>query len=199
MPDREFGMFTPTEAAYTKPGAYGVATGAEATKRGAYLGSLERYYSELEERKSEFEKGLGWQKERWGEEVGLRKSQMEMMEDWYEKQYELGMKGFETQLTTARIGARATGEGSRGAFEPYRTTSELERLGAGQVPLEWLGRQLELQRSALTRRTEPATAAKTKSELTDWDRYISTPAAGMSKGYGTEETYRSPEGTYRNY
>ena len=198
MPDREFGMFTPTEAAYTKPGAYGVATKAEATKRGAYLGNLEQYYSELEERKSEFGKGLAWEKEKWGEEVGLRETEMEMMENWYEKQYELGGRGLETQLRIARIGARVTGEGSRGAFEPYRTTSESEEK-AGGIPLDWLSEQMKAMRTPVQGQFSAVYRAPEKSSQEVWEEYISAPAAGMSKGYGTEETHRSPEGTYRNY
>lgn len=191
MPDREFGMFTPTEAAYTKPGAYGVATKAEATKRGAYLGSLEQYYSELEERKTEFGKGLAWEKEKWGEEVGLRETEMEMMEDWYAKQYELGGRGYETQLAIARIGARVTGEGSRGAFEPYLTTSESEKK-AGGIPLDWLSEQMKAMRTPVQEQFSAVYKAPEKSAQKVWEEYISAPAAGMSKGYGDYDRYQTP-------
>ena len=47
----EFGMFTPTEAAYTKPGGYESAQRGEAEKRGSWLAQLDQFYEELEQQK----------------------------------------------------------------------------------------------------------------------------------------------------
>lgn len=51
MSTSEFGMFLPTESAYTKPGAYGTSQRGEAMKRGTWLSQLDQFYEELEAQK----------------------------------------------------------------------------------------------------------------------------------------------------
>lgn len=191
MPNGEYGTFLPTEAAYTKPGAYGVAARTEATKRAAYLSSMDQFYAQLEEVTREFEKIFGLKEKEFGlrerelegleeyrgEELGLRREELGVTKDWYQKQFQMGMKA-------------TRGEGRE--FEPYRTTSELGREEPAGVPLDWLGRQLQEGRGAA-----PTTNIYYGSE------YQAEPSPTPT-GYTTPEKlpsefYQTEEGGWRNY
>lgn len=55
MATSEFGMFLPSESAYTKPGGYESSQRGEAMKRGSWLAQLDQFYEELEFKEKELE------------------------------------------------------------------------------------------------------------------------------------------------
>ncbi len=64
------GIFHPAESAYARPGTYEAGLTAEATKQARYLSEMDKFYAQLEEMQTQFEKthelALGrfeWEKE----------------------------------------------------------------------------------------------------------------------------------------
>ena len=163
MPKRDVGIFTPTEAAYTRPGTYETAVRAEATKRGTYLSQMDQFYAELETMEKQFGEKLAFEEKRL---VSEEKRAGELLE-WYGEQ-ETGRLGLERERITsgeriARIGGRAAGRQAvtGGAFEPYRTTSELK--GEEEpISMDWLTEQMQ--------RMFPTTGAGTTG-ATAWEKY----------------------------
>lgn len=152
MPNGEYGTFLPTEAAYTKPGAYSVAARTEATKRAAYLSSMDQFYAQLEEVTREFEKTFGLKEKEFGlkekelagleefrgEELGLRKEELAATREWYQMQYTLGLRGIGQEREEA-AGKLALGK------EQLKAKAKKEPAG---VPLDWLSKQLQTRETS---------------------------------------------------
>lgn len=144
MPNGDYGIFTPTETAYIKPGTYETAVRAEATKRGTYLSQMDQFYAELETMEKQFGEKLAFEEKRLASE---ERRAGELLE-WYGEQ-ETGRLGLERERIGAqkylgRLGARGAGREAvtGGAFEPYRTTSEL-RGEEEPISMDWLTEQMQ--------------------------------------------------------
>jgi len=178
---REFGIFTPTEAAYTKPGGYKAALGAEAQKRAAYLSSMDQFYAELEEMKSEFEKtyelkerGLELEERRFEEMsayeeamIGIQKEQIEAQRYGTRMSYKAAIGG-DTSLTG-------------GQFQPFVHTSDRPKEPEEEeIPLSWLSEQI---RGGYV--SEPTRSASDEymAALREWE----ATGSGMSQGFGSGE------------
>ena len=98
----EVGMFLPAESAYGTPGAYSQSLRAEATKRARYLSEMDMFYSNLEESKRQFEETLSFKEESWEDEMGLRKSELNLRKNLGLGQLFLGMY----QAKSGRLAAR---------------------------------------------------------------------------------------------
>lgn len=59
----DIGMFNPAESLYSKPGAYEEMLRGEATKRAAYLSSMDQFYENLAEAQRQFNETLSFKTE----------------------------------------------------------------------------------------------------------------------------------------
>jgi len=96
----DIGMFLPGESAYQKPGTYDDALRAEAVKSASYLASMDQFYANLEEAKSEFgqtlafkEKELATNKELGEAGINIQQQQVDINKEQlaWEKQYQGGL------------------------------------------------------------------------------------------------------------
>ena len=108
----EVGMFLPAESAYGTPGAFSQALRAEATKRAAYLSSMDQFYAGLEESKRQFEETMAFREESWEDEMGLKRSELALQKRLGIGNLLLGM----FQAKSGRIAARRTGRGGEGIY-----------------------------------------------------------------------------------
>jgi len=96
----DIGMFLPGESAYQKPGTYDDALRAEATKSASYLASMDQFYANLEEAKSEFGQTLAFKKKELAQNkelgeagINIQQQQVNINKEQlaWEKQYQGGL------------------------------------------------------------------------------------------------------------
>lgn len=139
----EYGIFTPSEAAYAGPGQFEKMVLGEAIKRGTYLSQMDQFYAQLEEMEREFteklgleERRLGFEEKKWGEELG-----------WLREQ-EAGRLGLAREQTEAqKYIARLGAGGGKSVAEKRREAAGWNvpaggKATEGEVPLSWLSEQL---------------------------------------------------------
>lgn len=210
MPNGEYGTFLPTEAAYTKPGAYGVAARTEATKQAAYLSSMDQFYAQLEEVTREFDKTFGLKKKEFGlrekelagleefrgEELGLRREELTAQKEWYGMQYKLGLKGISAEKEMAEEARGVDSTETEYSFQRERREREArEGAAPAGIPLDWLSQQLQGGGAAV-----PSGAPREASTRPSaWEEYISSPPTGYSTpGPPPPEFERTGPTSWRN-
>lgn len=136
----EYGVFTPTEAAYVGPGDFERAVLGEAVKRGSYLSQMDQFYAQLEEMEKEFtermaleEKKLGFEERKWGEELAWLKEQEAGRLGVEEKKVEA--ERYRTRLAYGKTDAEKRREAAGIFATPAKATE-------GTVPLSWMTEQM---------------------------------------------------------
>lgn len=137
----EYGTFTPTESAYTKPGAYKASVLAEATKRGSYLSAMDQFYAQLDQLEKQFEESLSFKRK----QLASEETRQENLLDWYREQ-EAGRLGLaqeqmQTQKYIAGMGTRKSDAELR--REAAMWNVEPEEKAGEEIPLSWLSEQIQ--------------------------------------------------------
>jgi len=130
---RDYGLFLPAEAMYD-PKQRQRAEGELASQKATYESQMDSFYTELAAKLGMFEKQLGFEKEKWGDTVGLEEKKLSLEEL-------LGMRGLDIE------------EGYKtGVLEVEREGLDLQKLlGVRELDIEeQLGtRELDLQGEGL--------------------------------------------------
>ena len=87
MKTRDYGLFLPAESMYDPEERRSAESGL-ATQKAAYESQMDSFYTELAAKLGMFEKELGFEKEKWGDTVGLEEKRLSLDEL-------LGMRGLD--------------------------------------------------------------------------------------------------------
>lgn len=84
MAYNETGAFYPSESSFRTPGAYGAFLSAQGQTKAKYLADMDQFYAQLTEVTRQYNETLGFKKEelafskeKWGQELGQRKSEFD--------------------------------------------------------------------------------------------------------------------------
>jgi hypothetical protein len=87
--------FRPSESAYSQPGEYEATQRNVALEKASYLSSMDQYYADLEERQREFDLTLSFEKEKWGDQMGLAWQQQEFEEGAWAQEFAESQEQFD--------------------------------------------------------------------------------------------------------
>lgn len=159
----DIGLWTPAESQYAKPGSYEDALRAEAMRSANYLSSMDQFYANLEEAKSEF-----------GQTLDFKNRQLA-------QEKELGLKGIGIQQQQVDI--------NKDVAEWNREFQQGE-LKAKQDELTFKGQELEAGNELAQKRLDwLEESTGTGSSIPSWERKTNEPATYF---YGPDQTTTKP-------
>lgn len=148
------GIFHPAESTYARPGTYEAGLAAEATKQARYLSEMDKFYAQLAEMQTQFEKthelALGrfeWEKEYGAKGLELKKEELELRGEQIEGQQEY-WSGMLEETKKTRIGGES----------PFLSPYQDPRYGGEEKAKDWTpGETLEFMKGAwdVTEGTSP--------------------------------------------
>lgn len=186
----DIGMFLPGEAQYTKPGTYDQALRAEAAKTAMYLSSMDQFYANLEEAKSEFGQTLAFKEKALAQEKELSTRGLDIQEEQvalnreelaWRKQYQQGLLDYQNanleagvDLTKQRLDMLNEAQGTSGTQVPQLVPSGVY---AGNPGTLYYGPSESVQSSAISYNT-PETNFSVSDPWSDLDLFAEDLTAG---------------------